>query len=44
MLRALKTCRLVFEGQPIKKIVVPELTEVFRYCCDVSRDIEEKRR
>jgi hypothetical protein len=43
LLRALRTCRYVFNYFPIKKVVLPELTEAFRYSCDISLDIEQKR-
>jgi hypothetical protein len=39
----LRTCRHVFDPLKIKKVVIPELTEVLRYACDISSDIEEKK-
>jgi phosphohistidine phosphatase SixA len=39
LLRALRTCRHVFDPLKVKKIVVPELTEVLRYACDINDDI-----
>jgi hypothetical protein len=41
--RALRTCRNVFYYyNNVKKIVLPELTEAFRYACDINTDIHKK--
>jgi broad specificity phosphatase PhoE len=41
-IRALETCRRVFEGKKIPVIVEPDLTEVLRYSCDISIPIKIK--
>jgi broad specificity phosphatase PhoE len=40
--RALQTAQLVFGGKGIPIVVRPELTESFRYGCDLSGPLEDK--
>jgi broad specificity phosphatase PhoE len=40
--RALQTAEIVFGKLNIPIVVVPELTESFRYGCDLSGRLEEK--
>ena len=40
--RTLQTAEIVFGKLSIPFVVVPELTESFRYSCDLSRSISDK--
>jgi broad specificity phosphatase PhoE len=41
--RALQSAQLIFQGKKIPFIVHPELTEAFRYSCDLSSPLDLKR-